>query len=209
MQPLASAALAESRQRHTQSRENKELQAMAKIGLFFGTDTGNTRKIAKQIKNKFDDELVAKPLNVNRADVDDFMSYDFLILGTPTLGDGLLPGLSADCGSESWEEFLPKLEDQDFSGKTIAIYGLGDQVNYPLEFVNAVYFLHEFFDSRGATLVGRWPNEGYEFEESLALDGDEFLGLALDLDNQSGQTEQRLGAWLTSIAETFGLPAPA
>ena len=86
---------------------------MAKIGIFFGTDTGNTRKIAKQIQRKFDDELMAKPLNVNRTEVDDFMSYDYLILGTPTLGDGLLPGLSADAENERWEEFLPKLEDQD------------------------------------------------------------------------------------------------
>lgn len=179
---------------------------MAKIGLFFGTDTGNTRKIAKQIKKSFDDELMAKPVNVNRAEVEDFMSYDYLILGTPTLGDGLLPGLSAECESESWEEFLPKLEDRDFSGKTIAIYGLGDQATYPTEFVNAIFFLHEFFDDRGAKLVGRWPTEGYDFEVSLAVDEGEFLGLALDLDSQSAKTDERLAAWLKLIADDFGLP---
>lgn len=102
--------------------------------------------------------------------------------------------------------FLPKLEDQDFTGKTIAIYGLGDQITYPLEFINAVYFLHEFFEERGATLVGRWPTEGYGFEESLAVDGDDFLGLALDLDNESSLTEERLAGWLELIAADFGLP---
>ncbi|WP_319530938.1 flavodoxin [uncultured Cohaesibacter sp.] len=179
---------------------------MAKIGLFFGTDTGKTRKIAKQIQKGFDDELMAKPLNVNRAEVDDFMSYDFLILGTPTLSEGMLPGMSADCDNESWEEFLPQIEDQDFSGKTIAIYGLGDQVGYPDEFVNAIYLLHEFFEERGATLVGRWPVEGYEFNASMAQDDDEFLGLALDLDNQSMMTDERLKGWLEIIGPTFGLP---
>ncbi|MEM8957941.1 MAG: flavodoxin [Pseudomonadota bacterium] len=182
---------------------------MAKIGIFFGTDTGNTRKIAKQIKKRFDDALMAKPLNVNRTDPADFVSYDFLILGTPTLGDGLLPGLSADCENESWEEFLPKLEDQDFTGKTIAIYGLGDQITYPLEFVNAIYFLHEFFEERGATLVGQWPTEGYGFDDSLAVVDDHFLGLALDLDNESQLTEDRVTGWLKSIAESFGLPLEA
>lgn len=182
---------------------------MAKIGLFFGTDTGNTRKVAKRIKALLDDALVAEPLNVNRTEIDDFTSYDYLILGSPTLGDGQLPGLSADCQSESWEEFLPRLEDRDFTGKTIAIFGLGDQVNYPLEFVNAIFFIHEFFEARGARLVGRWPNEGYEFEDSMALDGDEFLGLALDLDNQADQTEARLNAWLRSISADFGLPMAA
>lgn len=179
---------------------------MAKIGLFFGTDTGKTRKIAKQIQKIYGDDVMAKPVNVNRAEIDDFMGYDFLILGTPTLGDGLLPGLSADCQSESWEEFLPKLEDRRFEGKTIAIYGLGDQVGYPLEFVNAIADLYDFFSDRGATIVGAWPLEGYTFEESSAVIDDHFLGLALDLDNQAGETDARLSGWLASIAAPFGLP---
>jgi len=182
---------------------------MAKIGLFFGSDTGTTRKIAKQIKDMFDDEVMAKPLNVNRADVADFMAYDFLILGTPTLGDGQLPGLSANAASESWEEFLPRIADQDFSGKTIALFGLGDQVTYPLEFVNALFFLHEFFSDRGAKLVGRWPVKGYDFEESLAVVDDHFLGLALDQDNQAALTPERLKGWLALIAADFGLALPA
>ncbi|MFV8818355.1 flavodoxin [Haliea sp. E17] len=179
---------------------------MAKIGLFFGTDTGKTRKVAKMIKNKFDDELMAKPVNVNRANVDEFASYSYLILGTPTLGEGLLPGLSADCEGESWEEFLPQLEDVDFSERTVAIYGLGDQVGYADEFVDAMMEVYEFFTERGAKVVGAWPTEGYEFEHSEALLDGKFVGLALDLDNQSGLTEQRLDAWLAQIAGDFGLP---
>jgi len=182
---------------------------MAKIGLFFGTDTGKTRKVAKLIKKRYDDALMAKPQNVNRTEVADFMSYDYLILGTPTLADGLLPGMSADMDGESWEEFLPKLEGENFEGKIIAIFGLGDQVSYSMEFLNAVFFLHEFFEERGATMVGSWPIEGYEFEESLAVVDDEFLGLALDLDNQNALTEVRLNSWLASIADVFGLPADA
>lgn len=179
---------------------------MAKIGLFFGTDTGNTRKIAKQIKKQFDDELMDKPVNVNRAELDNFMSYDYLILGTPTLGEGQLPGLGADCESESWEEFLPVLEGQDFTGKTIAIYGLGDQVAYSGEFVDAIYILHEFFEERGAKLVGRWPTEGYQFDHSESVVDDHFLGLALDQDNESDLSEERLSGWLKLIAGDFGLP---
>ena len=79
-------------------------------------------------------------------------------------------------------------------------------MTYPLEFINAVYFLHEFFEERGATMVGYWPTDGYGFEDSLAVDGDHFLGLALDLDNESALTDDRLDGWLASIAEVFGLP---
>lgn len=180
---------------------------MAKIGLFFGTDTGKTRKVAKMIKKKFDDdELMAKPINVNRASADEVAAYDFLLLGTPTLGEGLLPGQSADCESESWEEFLPQLEGVDFNGKTVAIFGLGDQVGYADEFVDAMIELYDFVKERGAKMVGEWPTEGYEFEHSEAIVDGKFVGLALDLDNQAGLTEQRLDAWLNQIAPDFGLP---
>lgn len=181
---------------------------MAKIGLFFGTDTGKTRKVAKMIKKLFDDETMAKPINVNRAVVDEFASYDYLILGTPTLGEGLLPGLSADCENESWEEFLPQIEDLNFEGKTIAIYGLGDQEGYGEEFVDAIMELYDFFSERGAKLVGNWPTDGYEFEHSEAVVDGQFVGLALDLDNQSNLTDERLNKWLASIADNFGFTLP-
>lgn len=179
---------------------------MSRIGLYFGTDTGKTRKVAKMIHKLFDEEIMAKPLNVNRAEADEFTSYDYLILGTPTLGEGLLPGLSADCENESWEEFLPKLEDKDFTGKTIALYGLGDQVGYGEEFVDALLELYEFFTEKGAKVVGSWPTDGYEFEHSEAVVDGKFVGLALDLDNQAGLTEERLNVWLKSIAGDFDLP---
>ncbi len=177
---------------------------MSKIGLFFGTDTGKTRKVAKMIKKLFDDDTMAKPINVNRAVANDFASYEYLLLGTPTLGEGLLPGLSADCENESWEEFLPQLEEVDFEGKTIAIYGLGDQEGYGEEFVDAIMEVYEFFNEKGAKIVGSWPTDGYEFSHSEAVVDGRFVGLALDLDNQSNLTEERLNAWLTSIADDFG-----
>lgn len=179
---------------------------MARIGLFFGTNTGKTRKVAKLIKKRFDDDTMAEPLNVNRVSAEDIAQYQFLIIGTPTLGDGELPGLSADCENESWEEFLPKLEDVDFTGKTVAIYGLGDQVGYADEFVDAMIQLHDFVKERGAKVVGAWPTEDYEFNHSASVVDGKFVGLALDLDNQSGLTDERLNAWLKLIAPDFDLP---
>jgi flavodoxin I len=58
---------------------------------------------------------------------------------------------------------------------------------------------------RGAKLVGQWPIEGYEFEVSQAVVDDQFLGLALDQDNQSSLTEDRLTGWLKLISDDFGL----
>jgi len=49
---------------------------MAKIGLFFGSNTGKTRKVAKMIKKRFDDELTADATNVSRVSVEDSPSIN-------------------------------------------------------------------------------------------------------------------------------------
>ncbi len=171
---------------------------MARIGIFFGTDTGRTRLIAKQIARKLGDAADA-PVNIGRTTLDDFLAYDALIVGSPTLGDGMLPGESTGLSQPSWEEFVPQLADTDLSGKTIAIFGLGDQKKYADEFVDAIGLLHDAFVARGARVVGRWPTAGYDFAASQAVDGDEFLGLALDQHHQALLTEERIDAWLAQI----------
>ncbi|HLO65269.1 MAG TPA: flavodoxin [Azonexus sp.] len=175
---------------------------MARIGIFFGTDTGRTRLIAKQIAKKLGAQLpglVDAPVNIGRTTLADFLAYDALIVGSPTLGDGMLPGESSGLSQPSWEEFVPQLAAVDLSGKTIAIFGLGDQKKYPDEFVEAIGLLHDAFAARGARLVGRWPTAGYAFAASQAVDGDEFLGLALDQHHQPALTEERITTWLAQI----------
>jgi flavodoxin I len=171
---------------------------MAKIGIFFGTDTGRTRLIAKQMAKKLGD-IAETPVNIGRTTLADFLAYDVLILGSSTLGDGELPGFSTGLSQPSWEEFLPLLVDADLSGKVIAIFGLGDQKKYPNEFVDAIGIIHDALVIRGARAVGYWPTTGYEFDDSQAVDGDHFLGLALDQINQPVLTEQRIDAWLAQI----------
>ncbi len=180
---------------------------MARIGIFFGSNTGNTRKIAKMIRKRFpDDALFADPLNVNKATPELLAGFSHLILGTPTLGDGALPGLDNDCQNPSWAEFLPQLADADFSGKTVALYGLGDQEKYGDNFCDALGALYDFVVARGARVVGAWPTDGYDFIASKAERGGEFVGLVQDLDNQKMLLETRLEDWLKRIAPEFGLP---
>ncbi len=180
---------------------------MARIGLFFSSSTGNTRRIAKAIKKRFDDDTMADALNVNKATPELFASYSHLILGTSTLGGGQLPGLTTDCMGGGWEEFLPKIEHLDFSGKTIALFGLGDQNKYPDEFVDAMGILYQFFTVRGARSVGAWPSDDYDFVASKALVDGDFVGLALDQENQKLLTDARVDAWLKLIAAEYGLSA--
>lgn len=171
---------------------------MANIGIFFGTDTGKTRKVAKMIHKQLG-ELADAPVNINRTTLDAFLAYPILLLGTPTLGDGQLPGLEAGCESESWLEFMAVLSEADLGGKTVALFGLGDQRGYPDNFASGLRVLYDTVIGRGATVVGAWPCEGYEFNASAALQDDKFVGLVLDQDNQYDLTETRLESWLALI----------
>lgn len=169
-----------------------------KIGIFFGSDTGNTRRVAKSIAKKLGDAADA-PVDVKKASVEDLLQYQALILGTPTLGDGELPGLGSGAGEESWEEFLPQLQGKDLTGKVIALFGLGDQEAYGHEFVDALIFLYQWAVDGGAKVVGFWPTDGYSFEKSNAIVDGKFVGLVIDHENQSDLTDERLTTWLDEI----------
>lgn len=171
---------------------------MPQIGIFFGTDTGTTRLIAKKIAKKAGD-TAAKPLNVNRITPDEMLAFDSMILGTPSYGDGQLPGLTAGKQGESWEEFLPRIADADLSGKTIALYGLGNQEKHGEHFAGGLGHLYRFFIDHGATIVGYWPINGYDFKYSEAVVDGQFAGLVIDQNCQSMLTDERLDAWLALV----------
>ena len=172
---------------------------MKKIGLFFGTDSGTTRLIAKKIAKALGPELADKPLNVNRISVEDMMQYPVLILGTPSYGEGSLPGKSSGIEAGSWEEFLPQIEYLDFSDKVVALYGLGDQEKYYHHFADAVIQLYDVLKRQGATIVGEWSTEGYEFEHSKSVVDDKFVGLIIDNGYQGLLTDGRIKDWLAQI----------
>ncbi|PQO44243.1 flavodoxin [Blastopirellula marina] len=172
---------------------------MDKVGLFFGTDSGTTRLIGKKIAKLLGGDLVAKPLNINRATLDDLLQYDVLILGTATYGNGELPGAANNVKAGSWLEFLPHLAGADLTGKTIALYGLGDQEKYGDRFVNGMAKLYQVVKGLGATVVGDWPTDDYTYTQSDAVIDGRFVGLAIDNNSQGMLTDARLAAWTAAV----------
>lgn len=177
---------------------------MDKIAIYFGTDTGRTRRMAKLIAQTLGDRASA-PVNIGRTSVEDFLAQKTLILGTPTYGEGALPGLSTGLAQESWEEFLPRLQGRDMRGKTVALFGLGDQDKYANEFVDAMILIHDAVAACGARVIGAWPADGYNFKASQALIGGNFVGLALDQVNQAALSEARVEAWLAQLLKELGM----
>lgn len=169
---------------------------MAKIGLFYGTQTGNTESAAEEIQKIFGSELVDLH-DVANAEASDLVGYDCLIIGCSTWNIG---ELQAD-----WEGLFPELDDVDFSGKKVAYFGCGDQVGYADNFLDAIGILEEKITERGGKTVVYWSTEGYDFDESKAVRNGKFVGLALDDTNQSQLTEQRLKKWVTLLRAEFGV----
>ena len=172
---------------------------MSKIGLFFGTETGTTRLIAKKIHKLLGDESAAKPVNVNRTNPADFLNYDALILGIPSYGDGALPGRSAKCIEANWEEFLQSLGEVDLTGKRIALFGLGAQERYADCFASSMFPLYRLLKDFGAEMVGAWSTDGYEFNHSAAVIDGQFVGLVIDQRTQGMLTDERIKAWVEQI----------
>lgn len=174
---------------------------MNRIGLFFGTETGSTRLVAKKMQKKLGDELCDKPVNVNRIAPDEMLKYDALILGTPSYGIGDIPGNGVSgCFEPNWAEFFAKMpENPDFSGKRIAFFGLGAQERYADRFCSSLLPLVEKFKAWGAEVIGDWPVAGYTFEQSAAVVDGRFLGLIIDQRTQGMFTEERIDCWLAQV----------
>ncbi len=172
---------------------------MKKIGIFFGTETGTTRLIAKKIYKLLGEDCASKPVNVNRITPEDMLQYDSLILGTPSYGVGAIPGLSSGCLEKNWEEFLAQLNQPDFKGKRIAFFGLGAQERYAERFASSLMALYDIFKGFGAEMIGDWSTEGYTYEHSASEVEGRFVGLIIDQRTQSMLTEERIKLWLNQV----------
>ena len=165
------------------------------IAIFFGSTTGNTAEVAEQIA-----ELLPYECDVyDLADtpITTANNYSSIIFGISTWDFGEL--------QEDWDDQWANVDDLALAGKTVALFGLGDQLGYGEWFVDAMGILHDKLAEQGARFIGQWPNEGYDFEASKALTANQshFVGLALDQDTQRSETDERIEAWVQLIARSF------
>ncbi|MCX6050037.1 MAG: flavodoxin [Chloroflexi bacterium] len=171
---------------------------MQSIGLFYGSTNGATAQVAQMIQGEFESTLGTK---VELFDIAEFylesmMDFDDLILGVSTWNIGQL--------QKDWEAVFEEFDTLDLTGKTIALFGLGDQIGYPDTFLDALFFIADKARERGAHLIGSWPVAGYQFDQSWAVEDGRFIGLALDEDNQRDLTGARVAAWVEQVAMAFG-----
>ncbi|MDM3872636.1 flavodoxin FldB [Porticoccus sp. W117] len=176
--------------------------ALNKIGLFYGSSTCYTEMTAEKIQRILGEDRV-DVFNIADEPISTTEDYQHLIFGIPTWDFGEL--------QEDWENIWDEIDAVDFSGKTIAIYGQGDQVGYAEWFQDAMGFLWAKLVNLGAKAIGQWPADGFEFGESKALTADKnhFVGLALDDENQFDLSQQRLESWCEQILREFEQENPS
>lgn len=162
-----------------------------KTAIFYGSTTGTTAAVAKHI---------AKLLGVADTDIYDVAKadparmgdYDRLILGSSTWGSGEL--------QDDWYDFIAGAEVLDLKDKTVAIFGCGDETMSDT-FCNAVGEIYDRMSKTGATIVGNYTSEPYDYEKSTAVKGDDkvAVGLLVDEVNHPDLTEGRIAEWVKTL----------
>lgn len=160
-----------------------------KIGVFYGSSTGNTAQAA---------QAIAAAMGVGESDIHDVAKskpsdvapYDVLILGSSTWGAGDL--------QDDWYDFLDGLEALDLSKKIIALFGCGDE-NMSDTFCGAVGTIYDRLQPTGASFIGAFPADCYDYSETPAEKGGLIVGLLLDDVNKPDLTPGRIEAWTTQL----------
>jgi flavodoxin I len=165
---------------------NKGERNMKTVKVIYGSTMGNTERAAQRIAAL----LGGTAVSVGQAAPADFAA-DLLVLGTSTWGLGDL--------QDDWASGLVKLDAAPLRDRTVALFGLGDQLSYATTYVDGMGALYDFVQARGARVVGRWPTDGYRHDTSKAVRDGAFVGLALDDDNDPGLAESRMAAWCAQL----------
>lgn len=163
---------------------------MRSIAIIYGSSTENTKNAAEKIAGKLSDYSPAL-IDIYDGNEDTFYTHDVLIMGVSTWGVKDL--------QDDWSDFYHKLKKMDLSGKTVALFGLGDSFIYPDSFIDAVGILYEALEKKGCKIIGQVSPEGYHFDYSRALKNGLFVGLPLDEDNEAGLSDERIEKWVESL----------
>ncbi|MEM9826522.1 MAG: flavodoxin [Planctomycetota bacterium] len=167
------------------------------IGIFFGSDTGNTERIAEMLKEQLGPQVTTCK-NIDDSSIDEFLEHDVLLFGVSTWNIGEI--------QYSWEELLEPLSQTDFGTRRVGLFGLGDAAGYPDTFVDGLGILWESLGTQRPQLIGKWSKEGYIFDDSRGMaDDDHFLGLVVDEDFEPEHTDDRVARWVEQIRDEIGL----
>lgn len=170
------------------------------IGLFYGSTTCYTEMAAEKIQTEINQRLgadVVKLFNIKDVALSQCEDFNHLIFGISTWDFGEI--------QEDWESSWDDIKGLNLAGKSAVLFGLGDQIGYSEWFQDALGMLHDELLLLDCEVGGYWPTQGYEFDQSKATteDGEYFVGLSLDDENQYEQSDERIAQWCEQVLQEW------
>jgi flavodoxin I len=172
---------------------------MKKIGIFYGPVGGSTERIAKQIQKEIGSDN-ADLMLIKDSKSSDIDKYENVIFGCSTIG-GETWGASKS--KPDWDIFRPEFDKINYSGKVFALFGLGDHMSYPRNFVDNMGNIGNIILSKKAKLIGHSNTSDYEFTDSEAVVDGKFIGLPIDEEFESEKSEARIKKWVDGLRRDF------
>ena len=172
---------------------------MEKIAIFFGPLDGSVHRIAKLVASKIGLDKVDM-IHIAVASAVDLDKYSRIIFGISTVGKDTW---QQKFDNVDWSNFFPVIASFNFTGKKVAIFGLGDHITYAYHFVDAIGLLGKTIKSQGGEIYGKVSTEGYTFQDSEAIVEGQFIGLPVDEDFEPELTDERVSAWVDSLMKEF------
>lgn len=167
---------------------------MKNIGIYFGSTTGTTEKVAQKIAEALG--VSAEDLHdVAKTSPSDVGNYKVLIFGTSTWGDGELQDDMAD--------FIDGVKVLDLKDKKIAVFGCGDE-SMSETFCDGVGILYDDLARTGAKMIGSFNDNGYSYEHSDAVKDGVAEGLIIDNVNHEDLTDSKIKSWTDEIKKEIG-----
>ena len=118
---------------------------MEKIGLFWGSNTGNQEEATNFLTDYMKSEGYEIELyNIAETPPAKMLEYKKLIIGCPTWHIGEL--------QDDWDTIYEEYKKLDFSNITAAFFGCGDQVGYSDNFLDALGLIAKPFTENGGKL---------------------------------------------------------
>ena len=173
---------------------------MKKLLIIYGPRGGYTEQIADTLKSELSTKFDAKSLPGSMVSSSTFNEYDNIIIGVATLGNDSWNAGRQDIDVNQIQVILNRF---DFTGKKVALFGLGNSILYPEHFCDDMGIIEDLLQHKGVEVVGYTSTYNYSFKDSKALRGDEFCGLALDNDTEQDKTESRISGWIDIITRDF------
>ncbi len=168
--------------------------APLKIIVVYATMFGATEAVAETVAHalaaEFGVDVACR--DAGWLDLAELPDYDLVVIGSSTWNIGQLP--------TDWELHLDELSALDLRGKHVALFGTGDRRGYPDTYLDALDTIATALAPTGCKLIGEWSTAGYVFTGSLALRGGNFVGLAVDEDNDPELTAPRVELWCAQLA---------